>query len=191
MDATSTHRRIWLGGLTAAGLAISHKVGYAVAHRSEAARIELLQETGHSYLPVLWTAALLLGGMAIVAFAAQRWDRGDTPASWWRTALALLALQAGGFLSIELAERWLSGHSVGLEGSPVPIALVVQALFAVIAVIVLKVIGRAVDLVRERLARPPAQAGTALASPLHEAEDLLRPIAVLGGVGLRAPPVAA
>lgn len=183
--------RVWLGGLAAAGLAVSHHVGYQVAHRDAAERLHVLADTGHSYLSSFFTMCALIAVMSIVGFCAQRAasvqgvERTPFLVS---TALLIFGFQASGFLVLEFGERALSGHGFTLAGSPVVIGFIVQALFAVIAAIVLRFLIVAVEFVKKllRTPRPSLSSDPRVALVTNDLSPT--PQLIAGGRGLRGPP---
>lgn len=112
----SGHRRFLrqavLGGAAAGGLLLGHLLDYAVVIRHPIERHELLEQTGHGYLP---SAVPLVIGLAIAACLATvglgitrgtRRSRG-LPAGW--AAMWAAGVQAAGFVVLEVSERAFSG----------------------------------------------------------------------------------
>ena len=64
--------RAWLVGIACAGIALSHEFGYQVENPGLAQRVHVLQETGHRYLPLFVTLALIALVLSIVGFLAHR-----------------------------------------------------------------------------------------------------------------------
>jgi hypothetical protein len=132
------------------------------------ARTRLLAATGHDLLPqlaVLAVAALAVG-LCVLPYGA----RATSTAAWRPLVRDLVALQCGGFLCLELAERlWVhaGGGLVHLLGDPtIAAGLVLQVPIGVVAALLLALLLR---LAPERMPlvvaavppRPPATPGHA------------------------------
>lgn len=185
--------RVWLVGIACAGIALSHEFGYQVDNPGLAQRVHVLQETGHAYLPVFVTLALLAFVLGIVGFLAHRVvartsDR-EPRGAFFHTAVRLFGLQAAGFLLLEVGERYLSGGGVGLSDSPVIPALIVHLALALVGALLLKLLARAVDAVMDALVRVPLE-NSADDSTSWSTSSMIVPAPILlsGGLGLRGPP---
>jgi hypothetical protein len=172
----------------------SHWLAYLLAAPGSHARAELLDTTGHGYWPLASTfgvAALVIG---LVSFVATRF-RARTPGPLGRnrlfvtSLLALLALQVGGFTALEVIERVLAGHSVGLANLLEPtmvIGVVIQVLAALVAAVVLTAIAAVVDLIAYGTRRPQTTP-----APLTKLASLIaapRLLPATGASSLRGPP---
>jgi hypothetical protein len=115
--------RAWLVGIACAGIALSHEFGYHVGSPGTAQRVQVLEETGHAYLPIFVTLALVALVLGIVGFLAHRIvaRAGDNAPRevLLHTAVRLFGFQAAGSLLLEVGERYLSGNGVSLARSPV------------------------------------------------------------------------
>ena len=185
--------RAWLIGIACAGIALSHEFGYQVENPGMAQKVHVLEETGHSYLPVFVTLALVALVLGIVGFLAHR-IVGRTSATapkevFLHTVMRLMGLQAAGFLLLEVGERFLSGGGITLADSPVLPALMVHVVLAILGAVLLSLLARAVDAVMdafERLVsgeRSETTANWTISSIVVPA-----PILLSGGLGLRGPP---
>ncbi|MGH2753043.1 MAG: hypothetical protein ACRDLB_01290 [Actinomycetota bacterium] len=187
--------RAWLIGIACAGIALSHEFGYQVDNPAVAQRVHVLQETGHAYLPVFVTLALIACILGIVGYLAHR-VVGRTATSaprelFLHTALYLFGLQAAGFVILEVGERALSGSGSAelLAHSPVIPALLAQGVLALLGALLLFGLARSVDAILSSLERSLANE-TADDPPawLHKSIIVPAPILLSGGRGLRGPP---
>ncbi len=158
--------RLWLGGLSAAGVVLAHSLAFLVTTPDHGERSQLLHATGHRYWPHF--AALALGALVagLLGFVADRvWGDGaerrlSTRRLYAFTAPRLLLLHLVGFLYLEAGERLaVHGSFEGLLQEPVVvIGLLVQAVVALVAGFLLVLFARVVDhlvsLLR-RSVRPP------------------------------------
>ena len=189
--------RTYLGLIAGAVMLGSHWLAYVLAAPGGHARTHLLDTTGHGYWPVaamLGIAALVMGLVSYVTSRVTAESRGSLSRKrLFLTSLsALLVLQLGGFVALELIERAVAGHSVGLANLLEPtlaIGLVLQALTALVAAAVLTAIAAAVDLIVHRNAHPRAtpEVLTELTSLI--AAPRLTP--ATGAATLRGPPAIA
>ncbi len=110
----SVRMRLLLGGLAAAGVVASHVSAYAIAVPDAHDRAALLHETGHSnwWMAVAVALGLVVAGLA--SFALNLFVRpGFVPALRYKSvARRLCALQVVGFVTLETAERALSGGGI-------------------------------------------------------------------------------
>ena len=185
--------RAWLIGIACAGIALSHEFGYQVENPGLAQKVHVLQETGHSYLPVFVTIALIAFVLGIVGFLAHRIVgrvTNEPPREvFLHTAGRLLGLQAGGFLLLEVGERLLSGGGINLTDSPVAPALLVHVVLSIVGALVLLFLARAVDAVLDAIESTPGDAHSNH-TPSWFTTSIVVPAPVLlaGGLGLRGPP---
>jgi hypothetical protein len=187
--------RAWLIGIACAGIALSHEFGYQVENPAMPQRVHTLQETGHAYLPVFVTLALFALVLGIIGFIAHRVvSRAVQQAPreiFLHTAFRLFALQAAGFLLLEVGERLLSGGGISLVDSPVLPALLVHVVLAFLGALLLVTLARAVDAVMTALERTP-QNTPSEREPDWVVSSIVVPVPILlsGGLGLRGPPLS-
>jgi hypothetical protein len=104
MTAHSGRRlRLALAGFAAGGLMLGHWAAYVLRAPDAHERTRLLAATGHTSLPKLTAvaAAAVLLGLLLLPYGASPVGRGR----WRPMAGRLIALQCGGFASLEVAER--------------------------------------------------------------------------------------
>ena len=185
--------RAWLIGIACAGIALSHEFGYQVENPGMAQKVHVLEETGHSYLPVFVTLALVALVLGIVGFLAHR-IVGRTSATapkevFLHTAIRLMGLQAAGFLLLEVGERFLSGGGISLADSPVLPALMVHVVLAVLGALLLSLLARAVDAVMDALERFVSDDRIETITTWTISSIVVpAPLLLSGGLGLRGPP---
>jgi len=148
--------RAALTGFAAGGLMLGHWAVYLLREPDVHARTRLLAATGHALLPQLavLTVAALVVGVCVLPYGA----RATSPGAWRPLARHLVALQCGGFVCLELAERlWVhaGGGIAHLLGDPtIAAGLVLQVPIGVVAALLLALLLR---LAPVRV--PPAAAG--------------------------------
>jgi hypothetical protein len=184
--------RAWLIGIACAGIALSHEFGYQVENPGVAQKVHVLEETGHSYLPVFVTLALVALVLGIVGFMAHRIvGRSSATAPkeiFLHSAIRLMGLQAAGFLLLEVGERFLSGGGISLADSPVLPALMVHVVLAVLGALLLSLLARAVDAVMEALERTNGDRSETTTTWTISSVVVPAPFLLSGGLGLRGPP---
>ncbi len=153
----------------------AHELGY-LAERADAAG------PSHSYVVV--AAPLLFGALCVAGWLAAlrivRRDTGRAP-SW----ISLSSIQVSLYVVIEVVERVASGTLGTLWSVPVAAGLALQPVIAAVAVTVLRVGRRVIEMVVARTARPRLPA--ALTNPARS--DLVVPVGgAVGIVRLRGPP---
>lgn len=193
-DTWDMRMRLSIGLIAGAAMLGSHWLAYVLAAPDGHARAHLLQVTGHGY----WPVAMALGIAGVVAgllgFVGQRLsadpDVSSSRAGIFRLAFPrALALQVGGFLALELLERVIVGHAVGLSTmleSTFVIGIAAQLAAALLAALLL--VG--VAYVVERLVVRPAvlKESSTLAAPLVSLIAAPRLLPATGGLTLRGPP---
>lgn len=187
---------MWVGGMAAAGVIVSHSLSYLFVTPDPHARERLLQVTGHRYFT--WVAALalgaLVGGLAGGTLRRLR-SGGDGPVTGPRAfaaaASTLSVLQVAGFIGLEAAERWIAGSSIThILGEPVvAIGIAMQVVVALVAALLLVGLARGVDHIASRLlaAGPSGRSSKTVtwwATSIHPPS--LAPVD--GGRTLRGPP---
>lgn len=167
------------------GLILGHLLGYFLTYPASGAREAHLAASGHGLFHLIVLSALGLVPV-VLALATARALGPGTAFPFGPTARRLLALQAVGFVLLELAERGLSPSAV-LADPAVPVGLLVQGIVAVGSALLLGLFARAVRLVAARLQRFPASRPHARARPPVSAwVDLL---GLLVRARRRAPPL--
>jgi hypothetical protein len=179
-------RRLWLGGLAAAGVALSHEIAYRLAHADPVQRVHVLNQTGHDYMPVMAKASLLLGVLGLVFFVAQKFSSPTASRlSVAGVATRLFIFQACGYVLQELVERALSGHGLTLSLSPVLVALALQLLIAVVIALATSLLAATID----RFLRKPLDFEPCGDVDLPRGSaDVTVLVPLSGGLGLRGPP---
>lgn len=145
--------RAALSALGALGIAIAHWAAYVMAAPQAHTHHQLLHSTGHRYWP-LGGALLVAMVVGTIGFSiSKRLGRSDASMATVRgAALALGAIQVGGFLLMEVGERLLfsSHHSVSsVMAEPVVwIGIALQLIIAVAGAVLVRVLLRAAAFVR-------------------------------------------
>ena len=153
--------------LLAIGLFAGHEAGYRWAVPDPHQRQHLLEASGHGYsrfLPIVIAVAATLIAASLVS-RVRTAIRGEheqaAPPPWLLAVLPPVA-----FLVQEFLERWLSSghvHAATLWEPAVLIGLQLQIPFAVLALIVARVLARAADALGRALAVEPVGARLAVA----------------------------
>ena len=181
--------RLWLGGLASGGVVAAHWLAYRLTTPAGHHESEILHSTGHRYWT--WFMALALGALVagLAGFAHQRLRAIAPvgPGALYRYSLGrLIALQATGFLLLEIFERLASHGSLDLAHQPaVVLGVALQILIAFAGALLLVAFGRVIDGLRAVGARP------AVRESLGHFESQIasmRPRMALGGRTLRGPP---
>jgi hypothetical protein len=182
---TRSHRW-WLGGLAAAGVALSHEIAYRLAHADPVQRVHVLNETGHDYMPLMARGSFMLAVLALVFFVVQRFSVGQGERlSVARVSGALFAFQAAGYLFQEFVERAASGHGLSLALSPIAVALVLQLFIAIVLAFVLGALARTIE---KLCAGRPHPERTETVKGTHSRDHVVAQVPLRGGLGLRGPP---
>lgn len=173
---------------------VSHWLAYLLAAPDGHARAHLLEITGHGYWPI--AIALGIAGFAAGLFGVvARTLSGDpaltsSKARLFTSALPrTLALQVGGFAALEILERVLVGHSIGLATLLEPtfvIGMALQLLAALVTALLLVGLAYAVERLVAHIAAPACT--TALPTGLVSLIAAPRLIPATGGLTLRGPP---
>lgn len=182
-------RPLIMGALAFAAVVASHNFAYRLAAPDPHYRAELLHSTGHRYFTYI--AALALGLLVVALTAFLRTGTSVRTGGRARFAYAaprLLALQIGGFLSLEFAERAIFGHGSGgfLTEEPVVIGLLLQLLVALIGAASLCLIAYVVKRVRGALPRLARSFDRLLVPRLEPLP--LRALVEAGAADPRGPP---
>jgi hypothetical protein len=185
--------RLLLGGIAAAGVVASHSLAYLLASPDPHVRAELLEATGHDNFGVVIALALGVLVAGLLRFASGRaWTLTDRRVSelYAATVPRLLALQLGGFVTLEMIERVLMGLTpLHIVSEPaVLIGLLLQAGAALIGAGLLILFAKTLESVFSRQERT-ASAGDRV--PLIPARRVLaaRIEVAVGSGTLRGPPV--
>lgn len=174
------------------GLVAGHGIAYLIAIPNAQRRADVLQSTGHAYLPLLVEIGLILavaGAASLVmrAFGSRGRIRDGSLA---RTVAVLGALQAGAFVVLEVVERLLTHMPLHELASDhlLAIGVVVQLGVAVIGALVLRAMARTAARLALMSTAPHTSRPSGLALiPVVRTLDL-RPLLV-GAVGVRGPPL--
>jgi hypothetical protein len=129
------------------GLLGAHALGYVVLAPETTIRAAVLAETGHGYLARLTevaVAAAILAGLASARMGMLR-ARGVAAGRWSVRSLTvrLFVLQASGYVALEVAERVVSGASVGGLAAVLAVGIPIQALVAWVAAALIALLERA------------------------------------------------
>jgi hypothetical protein len=195
--AAKLRARVVLGGLASMGVVVAHALAYVVAAPDDVERAELLSSTGHGLWWVTIAVAMAAWSAALADFIGSRMSsargRESHPrALYQRVARSLVALQAGGFILLEAAERWLSGEPLGsLVGEPVAlIGLLLQVVVALLGAGILVLLARLIErVVNTKRLRRRASGVLTPRPTLHGAGP--RFAVATGGATLRGPPALA
>ena len=192
--AAMARARAPLGLIAAAAMLGSHWVAYLLAAPDPHARAHLLQVTGHGYWPLAISLAIVGGVVGLGSFVSSRLrpeHRTNRQRIFAHALPRFLTLQVGGFVVLELVERALSGHSVGLStlaASPLVIGLVIQGLAAFLSALLLVLVAFVVERFSAvQLPTPASAAPTQLVSLVHAP----RLVPATGAHTLRGPPLRA
>jgi len=190
MEPSSAVRaRLWLGGLAAAGVVVTHHLAYLVTAPDPHERAELLAAGGHARWSLVVAAALGLLVAGLAGFVRRTLRANGTLAPWPYTGGTLALLQGSGFVALEAVERAAVGDP-GLAPLLEPVVVVgilVQVLVALLGAGLLVVLGGAVRAWVARRSRPRRRT-VALPAPDLDLLPARFSAAVAGGGGLRAPP---
>jgi hypothetical protein len=180
-------------GTTAGGLVGGHLLAYTVFAPDAGHRQALLHQTGHGYLPRAVVVALVLSALAAGLAARLGFRHGRAaerpPQGLVRTALRLSALQASGFIALEVVERLVSGSGVGsLAGRLLAIGLAAQVAMAWLGATLLALIGRAAEEVARAVGFRPETPPPSLLSVLVPDHAVVRRSDARPGAPSRGPP---
>ena len=182
-----------LGLIAAAAMLGSHWVAYVLAAPAPHDRAHLLQTTGHGYWPIaisIAVAAAVLGLGSFITGSLTSHVRGSRQRIVGHALPRLLMLQVSGFITLEVLERYLSGHAIGLDTftqKTLVVGVAVQAVVALLSTIALAFVALVVD----RFAQPtPARAaGSTTLAALVSYFSTPRLVPATGAHTLRGPPV--
>lgn len=140
-------RGLVLAATTIAGLAAGHTLDYALLVPNPADRQELLSRTGHGHLTTLMTmaviAAVVAAGISIVLGISRSRGVASKPLSI-RLAIPFAMTQVGAFVSMEFAERLISGVPLHhLNDRIIFAGIVVQVLVGLVAALIVILLERA------------------------------------------------
>jgi hypothetical protein len=186
--------RLWLGGLAAAGVVLSHSLSFLFVEPDPHARQRLLDATGHRYFT--WVTAVAIGILVagLAGGTIKRLGGGVEEAVYRRTfvgsAAPLVLIQVVAFIALESVERLVvDGSPLGPLTDPVmAMGCVVQIVVAVVGALLLVALAHGVDCIAARfLASPPQPTGPARA---WWATSVLppTPAPATGGPTVRGPP---
>lgn len=178
-------------GIGVAGIAIGHWLSYLVAVPDPHARFDLLERTGHSYLPFAVQAALIacLAGIGTIFVRHLHGRRDEGAPGLGSLFRRLVLMQITLFSAIEIVERVAAGAPLGeiLQDNLFVIGLAVQVIVSGLGAVVLRWLHRA--------ARQIADAFSTRQDPRLSRTGFLLPAstpppvpALCGGTGIRGPP---
>lgn len=182
-----------IGLIAGAAMLGSHWLAYLLAAPDSHARAHLMEVTGHGYWPMAAGLAVAALVASLFGFVSHRLSADGISSSRARIfAHALprtLVLQVGGFFALEVIERALVGHDVGIATlleSTFVIGVGIQIVAALLTALLLVGVAYAVDRLIARRSRP---ASTELISlPLVSLIASPTLIPATGGLSLRGPP---
>ena len=175
-------------GFAAGGILLGHAIGYHLLVPDTSVRHELLLSTGHTYFDratILGMFGMALAAAIVVALGFRKTAAGG-PISL-PSAANLAALQVGGFVVLETAERVLSGAPLGdlpailIAGIPVQIAV------AAVASALIRLLGALGVKIALAFASVPSAGGEGLLTHYPAGLPALSTATSLP-VGSRAPP---
>jgi hypothetical protein len=175
-----------LAGTAWGGLVLGHLLTYLLTDPAATVREAHLAASGHGSFHLLVLSALAAVPVALVLVTVRALAPG-TVFPLAPTARLLLALQAVGFVLLELAERGLS-PSAALADPAVRVGLLIQVLVAFGSALLLGLFTRAVRLVAARLRRPSSRRPPVLMPPRPVAAWVDR-LVLLVRARKRAPPL--
>jgi|GEM_PF-3349716 hypothetical protein len=189
-------RSFWIFGLASGGIAAGHSLAFFLARAGDEGH-RSVASGGHGHWDEL-VAVCILAALAGLLMFGIRWARapsaaGEASSLFAPLAIRLGALQAGGFIVLEAAERVLArahAHALPLWEEPVIwIGLALQAVVAVAGALLLLVLARTVDAVRLRT-RGPSAATRRVSSWPEPSVPLTAPRLTMasGGPSFRGPP---
>lgn len=172
----------------------SHWLAYLIAAPDSHARAHLMEVTGHGYWPVAAGLAIAALVASLFGFVGNRLSAdGDISSSKARIfAHALprtLVLQVGGFFALEVIERLLVGHDVGLTTlleSTFVIGVAIQIVAALLTALLLVGVAYAVEHLIAKRSRPASTARISI--PLVSLIAAPSLVPATGGLSLRGPP---
>lgn len=169
----------WLTGLAFGGLLAGHFLGYAAAAPDPHARTQLLAATGHGSHGVVVScgiAAALAGLIALVVVHLRaRGDGRSRTSSLPGVGAALLMLQSLGFVALESLERGVSAHGLShlLHEPAFLFGLAAQVVVAIVATLVVWLVGFTIRALLRLLVRFHATAGAEAGYPRDPAHALV------------------
>lgn len=183
--------------LMVAGSQVAHLLAYRIVYPQASVRLQVLVETGHSYMSALPLLLGVAGAIVVLSLAASVFDaargRGVRGLPPWAFAL----LPIGGFALQEYIERWLDWGFFPWHAAAQPTFLVGVALqipFGALAYVVARLLLRTARRIGRRFARvSPPRPRTALRPLLVPAAQPLPPLSSLLSrrLGRRGPPLLA
>jgi hypothetical protein len=187
--------RLLLGGLAATAVVAAHGLAHTLAGINTGSSTRLIEETN----PWLWTGVVAFGLGAVVAGSTRlvldvindvHRARLDARSLFACAAPRLFALQASGFIALEIVERWLSGvATLGLVYDPVLLAgLALQVITALVGACLLVILVKTSEHLTRRAAFNHRSArGSAFRAVPRTIPRKAR--VATGGTGLRGPPL--
>jgi hypothetical protein len=182
----------WLAGLAFSALVFAHRLAYFLAIPDDHHRAEVLEATGHRYLPlvaILSAAGLVAGLTGLVTHRLVRARTPEAPEITLGSLAGRLAvLQCVGFLGLETAERLVSGAGPAhlLVEPAVALGLVVQIIVAVAGALLVTVFRSALDRLIRWSGRRTHPRTASLERPRRPLPPRFR--VATGGATVRGPP---
>jgi hypothetical protein len=180
-------------GIAVGGLLVAHALSYLIAVPDAKHRGALLAHTGHAYLPSAARITLLLVLVSAATAAARVfWDRSDRSLPGFGALAARLALiQATAFVSLEVAERWMSGTGYEdlVRDHVLVIGVAAQVLVALLGAAFLRWLARVAVRAASLVIQPRARSRPSVVFAPPIGVGLPPAMAALtGSVTVRAPP---
>ena len=187
----SVRRRAATLGVAVGGVLLGHRVTYLVLAPSAHARAALLDRTGHAYLGLANDLALIaaLTGLAAL-FVGQLLAKARGYRGADHLTRRIVAFQISAFVLMEVLERVTAGAPLGGLAPVLPLGIATQALVALLAAALIRLLLHTAERVAEALGRPAPPSTRAIVTFAPP-----RPVAVpvgrhLSAAGVRGPPSA-
>jgi hypothetical protein len=177
-------------GVAGIGVALGHWLTYAINVPDPHARAAVLAQTGHGYLPLATSSAVVVGGAALAFVFLRRLMRRDR-SEWVQSEFSwMAAFQVGAFMTMEVVERVAAGASVThlLNGPTLPVGVAIQLVIALVGVLLLRYVLRAADAIIRSIAGagvPPSARSWVIG---RDVQFGLRSVSLASG-SIRGPPV--
>jgi len=184
----------------AVGVFVGHAVTYLIVFPSAAARAREIADSGHGYWPdairlLVQFAAFSIATLAVRTLrerARASGDLADPPGELFRWLMIRLgALQAAGFIVMEVTERLATGDPIRASLTPGLLLVVigVQLLIAAVIALALIIVARVVEHLTT-VARAPYERESAPAMWFAPVLIRARKARPAGAWGTRGPPAA-
>jgi hypothetical protein len=187
-------KRVPIGSIAAAAMLVSHWAAYLLAAPDPHERAHLLQATGHAYWPFAMSLAVGAAVLGLGTFIGRRLSaqtRTSKTSIFGHALPRFLALQVGGFATLEIVERVLAGHSFGagdLVATTFLVGIAIQVVASVLSTFLLVALAYVVDHFVAPIAAPSHDT---ISLPLVSLIHAPRLVPATGAHSLRGPPVSA